>query len=585
VTLFPRIVGVLALLVATCGCDRPAPPGTPNLLLISVDTLRSDHLGCYGYDRPTSPNIDALARRGVVFDNMVSTSSWTLPVHGSMLTGRYPEFHGLREDGVRLAPEIPTVAELLRGRGYHTFGVVSHVYVSSAFGLDRGFDAYDDAQALEGINLPAEPLVDRFLELADRAPAGPFFGFLHLFDPHWDYTPPPPFDSRFTDPSYDGPIDGTYPSMGPFLQPGAPMPEADLRQLVGYYDGEIAYLDHQLGRLMEGLDARGLLDDTIVLFTADHGEEFKEHGQLGHAKTLYGEQLRVPLIIAGDPRFPAGTRCGDLLSVTDLAPTLLELAGGAGDEGFQGRSIVGGGADPDRVVFAESIRFGIELRAARRVSEKLIHYLQGDLRRYFDLAADPGEQRPLAEDPSGGPLTAALGDFAAAADSGWHVKLISLTDDAVTCRASIHSEGRIVHPRRYFADRASGSAVFSEFELDPDGATLRFEVTVRSLMGEIAFVTDPPDAPVTFEVAVTGADGSAGPFLASGERLPEAEPVTLTRSDPRLTTPRRPYWEAAPGCHIRAVAGVGESAPESELSEEALERLRSLGYIGPGPDR
>ncbi|MCP4248035.1 MAG: sulfatase, partial [bacterium] len=184
----PTVIGLALVLPGITGCERQAaqpPPPPPDILFISVDTLRRDHLGCYGYRRDTSPNIDALARGGTVFDNAISTSSWTLPAHASMLTGLYPAFHGLQDDGVKLGPQVATLAESLRAAGYHTIGVVSHVYVSSAFGLDRGFDTLDDSLIANGATNPvAEQVVDRFLELRAQAPPGKkVFAFVHLFDP------------------------------------------------------------------------------------------------------------------------------------------------------------------------------------------------------------------------------------------------------------------------------------------------------------------------------------------------------------------------------------------------------------------
>ena len=212
---------LLATLVA-CSAGREIAP-RPNVLVISVDTLRRDHLGCYGYERDTSPNIDALAARGVMFSNALSTSSWTLPSHASMLTGRYPSSHGLRDDGVELAPAVPTLAASFQRNGYHTLAVVSHVYVSSAFGLERGFDAFDDTLTEGGTTNPlAERVADRFLALLRASPARPFFGFVHFFDPHWPYTAPEPFARRFADPAYAGPIDGSVESLLPYSSPRGP---------------------------------------------------------------------------------------------------------------------------------------------------------------------------------------------------------------------------------------------------------------------------------------------------------------------------------------------------------------------------
>ena len=202
-----RRVLTALLVLAVCACDSgdrveaTAPPALPDVLLISVDTLRRDHLSAYGYARPTSPRLRALAEEGVLFTNVVSPSSWTLPAHASMLTGLYPARHGLQDDGVKLAPEIPTLAESMGALGYTSLAVVSHVYVSSQFGLDRGFRHFDDSLIEGGATNPiGGTVVDRVLSRVDALGPEPLFAFVHFFDPHWNYTPPPPFDTRFADP-------------------------------------------------------------------------------------------------------------------------------------------------------------------------------------------------------------------------------------------------------------------------------------------------------------------------------------------------------------------------------------------------
>ena len=568
----------LVLLMALAGCGNREEKGTLSVLFISVDTLRSDHLGCYGYPRATSPTIDKLASDGVVFDNMLSTSSWTLPTHASMLTGRYPAFHGLQDDGVKLPPRIETLAGAFKKHGYRTLGVVSHVYVSSEFGLDRGFDVFDDSLIKAGAENPiAEEVVDRFLSLMSKLPDGPFFAFIHFFDPHWDYTAPEPYNTQFSDPNYTGPIDGTLKSIFPFFYPSTPLSEADRRQMIALYDGEIAYVDSQLGRLLKALREQGRLKNTVIVFTADHGEEFKEHGQLGHGRTLFEEQLRVPLIISGHPSFRPGTRRPDLVSQVDLAPTLLELAGAKGLDNIQGKSIVKESATPRSALFAESIRFGLELRAVREQRHKLIDSPGSAGRSYFDLVNDPQERRPLSQDPTGGALSTALQDYAMVADSGWHLKLLAWTSKQLRCKGPIQTTGRFVEPRHYFSDNVGGSrSKFLTFEVSEDAKTLTFDMAALHHMGEIVFETDPPDASVTFEVRMS--DAEAGVFLGRDERVPNNKPITLERADPRLVGVPADYQRAATGWYIRAVRNPAESATKTSLSKEAIERLKTLGY-------
>ncbi len=573
---------MLVALTSMSGCraGAPAPPrqGPPNLLLISVDTLRRDHVGCYGYAPDTTPHLDALAETGTVFDNTLSTSSWTLPAHATMLTGRYPSSHGLVDDGTQLAAGVGTVTEALREGGYHTFGTVAHVYVSSAYGLDRGFVTFDD-DLLEGgaANPRGDQVTRRFTQLLREAPADqPFFGFVHYFDPHWDYEPLPPFDEKFTNPRYDGAIDGSLSALLEAQRRG-PLSAPDLEQLVALYDGEIAYVDAQIGQILEVLEELGHQDHTVVVVTADHGEEFAEHDNFGHGKTLYGEQLHIPLIVAGTGRLGAGSRRSELVSLVDLAPTLRDLAALPADAVDEGRSLLEEPPAAPRTLFAETRRAGLEQQCAQRELLKAFHLVSGDRWAWFDLAVDPGERRPMRTDPSGGALTDALGTYHARHDAGWHLKLVSRSGGTVRIRAAVGVDGRIVEARRLFGEFAAPSDVrFEAFELAEDGSSLTFDVSVTELMGEIAFTTDPPDAEVSFDLLVDG-HPEAGAF-AGTERLPPGEVAALRPTDPGLRTVPVEYGGVAPGCYIRATP-TQEAGARADLSPAALERLEALGYI------
>lgn len=560
-------------------------PARPNFLLISVDTLRRDHLGTYGHARQTSPRIDALAARGTVFTNAVSTSSWTLPAHASLLTGRYPSYHGLEDDGLKLPRDVPTLAAALQAAGYRTLAIVSHIYVSRAFGLERGFDSFDDSLIEEGQSNPvAEAVVERFLETAGKGLEEPFFAFVHFFDPHWPYEPPEPFASRFTSGDYTGPVDGSVRSLLPWWAE-EPMPTEDRDQMLALYDGEIAYLDDQIGRLLDALEDPARRGETVVLITADHGEEFKDHGRLGHGRTLYEEQLRVPLVAAGHPLFPPGTRRNDLVSITDLAPTILDLAGAEALAGANGRSLRAA-APPERAVFAESIRFGVEMRSVHRAGYKGIEVPSRGERTLFDLAADPTEQSPLEEDPTGGAVATELARYAERADSGWHVKIVAPGDARVRARGRIRTTGRLVAPRHYASQNVRGrAAVVNTFRVrGPQQNELLLDVVLGNHLAEVVFETEPRDADVTFELTVEDLAGRAGLFVGAGDPLEEAAAFTLTRDDPRLATSLSDYDAAQPGVYIRAVGDTGAESPASHLTEEAIERLRALGYLDAGPD-
>jgi len=547
------------------------PDPRPSFVLVSIDTLRADHLGVYGYPRDISPTIDRLT--GTRFALTVSTSSWTLPTHVSMLTGLYPSVHGVEDDGVRLAESVPTLAGALRAAGYRTLAVTSHVYASSQFGLDRGFDVFDDELTRGGTRSPvAAEVVDRITKHLPKSKDRPFFAFFHFFDPHWPYAPPEPFRSRFADPGYRGPMDGTLAPLKPYFM-GEPMPAADLQHIVDLYDGEIAYVDSQLARLLGELKKRNLLDNTVFIVTADHGEEFKEHGSLGHARTLYQEQLAVPLIFSGHPSMPPNTTRSDPASLVDIAPTVLAMAGVEQVPAMDGRSLVPAGKE--RALHAQSRRFGVELRAALHGRAKVIENVFERTRVFYDLVSDPGEQKPLKSDPTGGPLRRGLHRFVRETDSGWHLTLKSPEKGAMRVSLTAQTDGRIILARRFFSDNLGGSrAEFEKFELADDRRRLVAELVLTNHMGEIILRTDPPTSELRLDVRFD--EAQARVFLGGGTEAPGK--LALRPEDPRLVNWPR-LSGGKPGLHVRSHLDPSLVAPRSNLSEQTRAQLEALGYV------
>ncbi|MBM3234694.1 sulfatase [Candidatus Poribacteria bacterium] len=299
-----RLAGMLIALFLFFLSDAIGQEQPPNVILISIDSLRADHLGCYGYPKPTSPNIDALANESVVFTNAISTTTWTLPAHISMLTSLYPEVHQVINDGNKLSDKAVVCAEIMKEAGYLTAGFVSGPYLSSKFGYNQGFDLYDDytinyssnEESHRGITSPKiHQQVTKWLEQNYRSP---FFLFIHYWDVHYDYVPPPPFDTMF-DPDYTGIITGQDYERNELINPQ--MPERDLEHIIALYDGEIAFTDSYIGKLMTYLKKLDIYENTMVILTSDHGDEFFEHGCKGHRNNLFDETLKVPLII----KFPS----------------------------------------------------------------------------------------------------------------------------------------------------------------------------------------------------------------------------------------------------------------------------------------
>jgi arylsulfatase A-like enzyme len=344
-----------------------ASKSSPNVLVILVDTLRADHLSLYGYARPTSPHIDAVARQGVVFDDAISTSSWTLPVHESLLTGRYPHEQGsLREQP--LNPAYPTLAEVLDGRGYRTgaFSANNDFFCRRA-GFARGFSHFEDyfysagdmvyrtfwgrlfardyvAELLGLDELPARwkaaEVNHSLLHWLDRDRDKPFFAFVNYFDVHAPYVPEHPYREKFADQGQVAKCTPTFLSLlNPFHHPGEfermirLSPECFQVQ-VAAYDGGVSYVDDQIASLLSELAQRGLDKNTLVIITSDHGESFREHGLVNHGTSLYRELLWVPLIYYWPGHVPAGVRIDRPVSMAAMPATILDMLGDSTNKDF-----------------------------------------------------------------------------------------------------------------------------------------------------------------------------------------------------------------------------------------------------------
>ena len=325
--------GLGAVTRAVRPADVPAGVTRPNILLISIDSLRADHLSAYGYGRETSPAIDALAAQAVRFAQAVAPTSWTLPSHMTMLTGMPQHQHQVHKDGQRLSPGVETLTEKLSRAGYATSAFVSGPYLRAEYGFHQGFDSYDDYSALTLVNqahsaVTSPDLLSAVRRWLDDWDGGgrdrPFFIFLHMWDVHYDYIPPSPYDQMF-DPGYQGTIDGRDVLQSHVVNPG--MDRADLDHLIALYDGEIRYTDHHIGLLIAHLKALRALDDTIITVTSDHGEGFFEHGNKGHRSSLYDEQVLVPLVMRYPAKIPSARVAPEQVRLLDLIPTLLSLAG------------------------------------------------------------------------------------------------------------------------------------------------------------------------------------------------------------------------------------------------------------------
>ena len=380
------LLGIAGAIAIALRHTPPTDTQPYNVLFISLDTVRQDVLGCYGH-KPrhaatlsTSPAVDALAADGVRMVDAYASSSWTLPSHISMMTGLPPLEHAVETEAATLEPAVPTMAEILRAHGYRTVGVYSAPYLDGYWGFARGFDEYrpvygaevvaatqrwsqvhvdiesavaaqdwaryddlkrelaridvemnDASQTVVTSEEVAATVVSQLEQLAQRT--RPWLVFAHFFDAHCDYVPPPPFDTRF-DPSYAGSFSGKGCMGGPLVarpDPDAPggllrtIGDRDLEHAFALYEGEVGWVDAHVGKILATLDRLGLARRTLVVVVADHGEEFFEHGGLGHRRTLYEEAIRAPMVLRLPGVLPQGRAVRGVVSIVDLLPTILDL--------------------------------------------------------------------------------------------------------------------------------------------------------------------------------------------------------------------------------------------------------------------
>ena len=366
-----------------------------------IDTLRADHLGCYGYERATSPRLDALAAEGVRFDRALAQAPWTTPSVASLMTSQYPSAVGIGSERSVLADELVLLPEVLSEAGYRTGAVVSHTFCSSRWNFDQGFEWFDQSNVGGHSVVTSEGVTARALEFVDWAGDEPFFLWTHYFDPHFHYLEHEglEFGGRG---DYDGPIEPGLQYVDLFAMRFDLTPE-DVAELVRIYDSEIAYTDRWVGALLDGLRARGRYEDTLIMVTGDHGEEFRDHGDLGHARQLYQELVNVPLIVkpargAGPGGPPPGTVVEHHVALLDVLPTVLAATGlsmprSAAAE-VEGRPLFEP-PEPGRAIVSETSRQG-GVRSVTLGDYKLIQRLKGGEVELYRVAGDRLEREDLA---------------------------------------------------------------------------------------------------------------------------------------------------------------------------------------------
>jgi arylsulfatase A-like enzyme/Flp pilus assembly protein TadD len=352
----------------------------PNVLLITIDTLRADRLGCYGYKRISTPNIDALCGEGIRFERAYAPVPTTLPSHSTILTGTYPMLHGMHDfSGNRLSPQQPTLATILKAHGYVTGAVIGAAVLDSRFGLDNGFDYYYDdfdfsriaETNLDAMERPGNVVVDKALDWLGKNAAKPFLLWVHIYDPHHPYTPPEPYAGRY--------------KQSP-------------------YDGEVAFADAQVGRVLQFLKTKRLYADTVIALAGDHGEGLGEHGEKTHGLLIYNTTMHVPLIIRPNGTAARGNRLRTVatpVSLVDLLPTVLDAVKIAPMPPIQGKSLLPL-LDPKRDAAATSVysetylpRIHFNWSELRGLHQDRYHFIDGPKPELYDLLSDPGEKNNL----------------------------------------------------------------------------------------------------------------------------------------------------------------------------------------------
>jgi len=412
------LAGLAVALVAGCEATPRSTARRPDILLISIDSLRADHVGALGYERPTTPTIDRLAAEGASFTSAISSSSWTSPAHAALLTGLSDSAHGVVWPTLRLAEGVVTLAESLGTAGYRTVGFYSGPFLDPSFGFAQGFERYVDCTSYEAASRHLDPrrlhgrshddrtnpnVLWNVLRELDSGDERPSFYFVHMWDVHYDLIAPSSFVEMFDADSGLDTYDGAAYRHDKRFRSG--MDETLYRHVLALYDAEVRFTDETIGLILDALAKRGRLDRTLVVVTSDHGDEFLDHGGKGHRHSLYQELLRVPLVFRLPGVIAAG-RYDEPVSLVDVAPTILDIAGVEQAEAVSGRSLAAGlrsGEEPSPAAVIAELTLGLGRKpgaASRSMSaileggDKLIVGPQKNRAVLFDLSDDPGETRP-----------------------------------------------------------------------------------------------------------------------------------------------------------------------------------------------
>ena len=406
---------ILAIIAFPLMSEKKTSEGKPNVIIISVDTVRADHLGCYGYERETMPNICDFAKDSLIFENAFSHTPITFPSHTTMLSGKYWYQHQANFSE-KISSNLPLLAEILRDEGYDTGGFITGLHLSERSGIDRGFQTYEEWNKLEvnrtqngseaelskdTLAVRPERFNNRISSWLDESEE-PKFLFAHYFYPHHPYEPPEKFDIfKPQKPKYPVPPPKETEDIGEiakaiwkFTQKNITAEDRRMQRLIGKYDASLRHTDHYVGDLLDDLERKGHLEDSVIIITSDHGEAFNEHGLMLHGSDVYNEQIKVPLIVKYPNEDPG--RIESPAGLVDITPSVLDAVNISVDEKFKGKPLP---YSDQRYIISESMNMTFEEfkprnRAIIRYPRKLI--VKKNAKFLYNLKDDPMETNDLS---------------------------------------------------------------------------------------------------------------------------------------------------------------------------------------------
>ncbi len=565
-------------LLGTPRLEVPHENGPERIILVCIDTLRTDRMGCYGSYLGLTPALDSLAEESVRFENCQSASPWTLPSVASVITGRYPGMTGATRDTEYLHGGEHTLAEVFHETGFRTASIIQNRYTSRECGFFQGYDAENDG------NPTADLVTDSAIKWVDTLKDDDFFLYIHYFDPHVPYTPPEPYLSRYRMGRGRWPVGFPMEDVHP-LRTGELVPtEEEILQLEGLYNGEIAFNDHEFKRFVDHLKEIGIWDDTAIVLYADHGEEFWEHGGSLHGRTVFQEVSHVPLFFKF-PGFGTGVR-EDPVSLVDIFPSILDYAGIRLPGNIVGQNILSDDYEQEnsRTFIIEALARGHQSKGIVMGDWKqILHFTEEMNPELYNLSDDPLELNNVLdrETDIAERLIGELFTYAARTNEGNHV-LLYPTDETgggvftlilvsesgmfsdIKTRGNFTVENKIISDHRIIFEVSMGTAGHGGGYLGLD------------------FYLQPEDAEVTFSIAHRGNPEAEFPWHLGGEEVESFtdNEFTISMTDHRvaMSFPQVRRFLAR-GLYIWCVPPRLQSEFESRMSPETAAELEALGYL------